>query len=271
MTAEIDIIEPQEKEMDEEKPSLALVNVARKVYAYFANIWEALYTLAVGLSVTVPTFFKKPYTVLYPEVDLLKPWDENNPEPLSHQVSERYRGFLFNQIEQCTSCGSCRTICPVDAIEVEGQKYPEVKGLVLKHFTIDYALCIYCGLCVETCPAGCLTFQRAFENPVDDLAKLYRVFVTEEDHKALLEKAPRKAAKPEPPASDKKEEKETETTKGTGAAKKADKPASTTKPEKTAANSLKELEKLMKTETKKGDGPQSGPEKTEKPQSEEQS
>ncbi|MBO5397366.1 MAG: Coenzyme F420 hydrogenase/dehydrogenase, beta subunit C-terminal domain [Clostridia bacterium] len=46
----------------------------------------------------------------------------------------------------CTSCGACYNICPVNAIEMvednEGFKYPKV----------DAQKCIQCGLCDKTCP-----------------------------------------------------------------------------------------------------------------------
>jgi len=44
----------------------------------------------------------------------------------------------------CTECGSCREICPVDAIE-ENQK-----GV----FSVREDSCIECGACVEICPEG---------------------------------------------------------------------------------------------------------------------
>lgn len=208
MTDETKDIKTQEEMVGIEKSdALSMVRVSRAVGQYFANIWEALYTVVVGLSITVPTFFKKPVTVQYPFVDMLEPWDENDSRPLSHQVSERYRGFLVNDIDNCTTCRVCATTCPVDAIVVEGEKFPDIKGMVLKRYDIDYAQCIYCGLCVEVCPTNCLTFSREFEKPVTDLSELYRSFVTEEDFKRFYDTAPRKPAKPEKPAKPAVEEK----------------------------------------------------------------
>jgi NADH-quinone oxidoreductase subunit I len=184
----------------EESP-VALDKVSRRIRQYFGHIYEALSTVVIGLRITGWTFLQKPVTVQYPDVDMLAPWDENDPNPLSHQVSERYRGFLHNDIDACTACGVCATACPVGAIKFQGKKYPDVKGMVLETYEIDYALCIYCGLCVEACPTESLKFQRKFENPVTDLAELYKVFVTPADHERLLAKAPRKPAKVEKPES----------------------------------------------------------------------
>jgi NADH-quinone oxidoreductase subunit I len=181
----------------EEESPVELNKIGRRIRLYFGHIYEALSTVVIGLRITGRTFFQKPVTVQYPDVDMLAPWDENDPAALSHQVSERYRGFLHNDIETCTACGVCATACPVGAIKFRGKKYPEVKGMILETYDIDYALCIYCGLCVEVCPTESLKFQRKFENPVTDLSLLYKVFVTPADHERLLAKAPRKPAKAE--------------------------------------------------------------------------
>jgi len=175
--------------------ALELNKVGRAFKNYFGNIYEALSTVVAGLRITVPTFFTKPYTVQYPDVNMLDPWDENDPRPLSHQVSERYRGFLVNDIDTCNGCGHCKNTCPVNAIIMEAGRFPEKKGLVLQQYDIDYALCIYCGLCVEVCPTDSLVFSREFDRPVDDLALLYKEFVSEEDKKRMYEKAPTKPPK----------------------------------------------------------------------------
>lgn len=224
--------------------ALSLKSAGSAFYKYFANIYEAFRTLWAGLAITVPTFFKRPVTVQYPDVDLLQPWDENNPNELSHQVSERYRGFLFNDIEKCTSCRACSRICPVECIVMKGQKYPEVKGLVLEQYEINYALCIYCGLCVEACPVDCLTFQRDFEHPVSDLSELKKSFVSAADHQRLLEKAPRKVKKPKP-ATDIKNTTSTTAEKEAGKLKMED---------KTKSNSIDALKDIISTTTKKKGG-----------------
>lgn len=45
--------------------------------------------------------------------------------------------------ERCTHCGSCITVCPADAFEVE----EKTRRVVFKD-----KKCIACGMCIRTCP-----------------------------------------------------------------------------------------------------------------------
>ena len=45
--------------------------------------------------------------------------------------------------EECTGCGDCVELCPVDALTLEGE-----------HPTLDEDWCIGCGVCVAKCPNG---------------------------------------------------------------------------------------------------------------------
>ena len=47
--------------------------------------------------------------------------------------------------EQCTACGKCKEICPVDAIS-KGAPY-----------TIDADTCIDCGNCAGECPVEAIS------------------------------------------------------------------------------------------------------------------
>ncbi|MBW1698597.1 MAG: 4Fe-4S binding protein [Deltaproteobacteria bacterium] len=52
------------------------------------------------------------------------------------------------RIENCTGCGKCISLCPVDAlVRVDAGKH---------HFSVqlDESLCLGCGVCVRGCPAG---------------------------------------------------------------------------------------------------------------------
>lgn len=44
--------------------------------------------------------------------------------------------------EKCIDCGSCYSLCPVDAIAFEKDRT----------VTFDVEKCVACGLCVDTCP-----------------------------------------------------------------------------------------------------------------------
>src|SRR3990172_2211211 len=70
--------------------------------AYFQNIVDAVTTTLAGMRVTFKNAFIRPVTIQYPEQ--------------KHTVPERFRGQLFNRIEDCIACDQSAPICPVDCI-----------------------------------------------------------------------------------------------------------------------------------------------------------
>jgi ferredoxin len=48
--------------------------------------------------------------------------------------------------KKCLSCGGCISVCPQDAITMEG----------MKAFVIDEK-CISCAICIRTCPIGAVS------------------------------------------------------------------------------------------------------------------
>ena len=74
--------------------------------------------------------------------------------------------------ENCTVCMLCVRSCPDWCIYIEGYKDkapPRREGgkprtiQLLDRFDIDYALCMYCGICVEVCPFDALFWSPEFE------------------------------------------------------------------------------------------------------------
>lgn len=51
--------------------------------------------------------------------------------------------------DECVSCGSCLSICPVDAISIPNGIRAEV----------DPDKCVGCGKCEKTCPAGVIVMR----------------------------------------------------------------------------------------------------------------
>ena len=47
---------------------------------------------------------------------------------------------------ECTSCGSCASVCPSEAISEGDSKY-----------VIDADLCVDCGVCVDECPVEAIS------------------------------------------------------------------------------------------------------------------
>ncbi len=52
-------------------------------------------------------------------------------------------------LEKCTGCGTCKEVCPVEAIEIENDKA-----------AVNEEECVDCGTCVEECPEGALSLEE---------------------------------------------------------------------------------------------------------------
>lgn len=129
--------------------------------AYFYNIYDALKSCLTGLFITTKYIWaQKPVTLEYPEVKEVLP--------------ESSRSRLFNDVDNCISCTQCALACPVDCIYIAStprdKEAPALKTkdgtairLDLTQFTIDTALCCYCGLCTTVCPTECLTHTTDYE------------------------------------------------------------------------------------------------------------
>jgi NADH-quinone oxidoreductase chain I len=109
--------------------------------------------LIKGLKLTLGYFFKKKYTLQYPE----EKWE----------VAPRWRGRHVLTVHEsgkirCVACMLCATICPAECIHIEGaaepdnRKYPE-------EYTIDLGRCIFCGFCVEVCPRQAIEMTTVYE------------------------------------------------------------------------------------------------------------
>ncbi len=98
---------------------------------------------------------KEPHTIKYPDQ--------------TKEISERYRGFHYNDLDLCIGCGNCSTICmneAIDMVEVEDiEGKPGDSGLRPR---IDYGRCCYCALCVDVCPSGSLSMTADFIKVSED-------------------------------------------------------------------------------------------------------
>jgi len=123
--------------------------------------------LVRGLQITLRHMLSRTVTVQYP--------DEQDPLP------PRSRGVIALKTENCTVCMLCAKECPDWCIYIDGHKEsrkPAVEGKraksfnVLDRFAIDYALCMYCGICVEVCPYDALFWSPEFEYAEYDITEL---------------------------------------------------------------------------------------------------
>jgi NADH-quinone oxidoreductase subunit I len=127
--------------------------------------------LIKGLGVTMGTMARTlkegPVTVQYPRA-------KEAPAP-------RSRGVIALREENCTVCMLCARSCPDWCIYIEGHKEkapPRRAGgkprtvSALDRFDIDFALCMYCGICVEVCPFDALFWSPEYEYSETRIADL---------------------------------------------------------------------------------------------------
>jgi NADH-quinone oxidoreductase subunit I len=130
------------------------------VVLYFYNIFHSLYTVLVGMKITIKHLFTRSVTVQYPIV--------------KKKIPERARNRLYVDIDDCIGCQLCAIACPVDCIKIKTIKStPDMdlgmtskktrKQLYVSQFDIDIAKCCYCGLCVPPCPTECIVMTEVYE------------------------------------------------------------------------------------------------------------
>ncbi len=122
--------------------------------------------LLKGLAVTLKTMLRPSVTQEYPH---------EKPD-----LPARTRGVIALKEANCTVCYKCSRACPDWCIYIDAHKETHEpagggKGRsvkVLDRFAIDYALCMYCGICVEVCPFDALFWSPEFEYAEFDVLSL---------------------------------------------------------------------------------------------------
>ncbi|WP_254879063.1 4Fe-4S binding protein [Streptomyces sp. NA04227] len=97
------------------------------------------------------------------------------------QLPPRTRGVIGLFEENCTVCMLCARECPDWCIYIDSHKETvpaatpggrERSRNVLDRFAIDFALCMYCGICIEVCPFDALFWSPEFEYAETDIREL---------------------------------------------------------------------------------------------------
>lgn len=105
---------------------------------------------------------------------------EQYPDPISSRTPDdlppRTRGLLYNDISRCTGCKECEIACPTACITVETEPGATPNKLWVATFDIDFAKCIFCGLCVEACAPQSLVHTRQYEGAVYAKADMRAAF-----------------------------------------------------------------------------------------------
>lgn len=143
------------------------------VFKYFGEIFSAINSLWRGMRVTGFYFFRpdKVVTQKYPE----------NRKKL--KMTDTFKGEVImthdqNNQHTCNGCGICEINCPNGSIEIISNKVPTAEGkterIIDKHI-YHLSMCVFCGLCIKSCPSKAITWGQDFEHAVFDRQKLTKV------------------------------------------------------------------------------------------------
>jgi len=120
------------------------------VARWAGDMVRGLWTVVVGMRITMRHMLQAPVTMHYPDEKWVMP--------------EAFRGFLKVDMDACIVCDLCMKACPVDCIKIEWKREAGKSGKVATRFEIDYQKCMYCGLCSEPCPTLAIWHTHEYEN-----------------------------------------------------------------------------------------------------------
>lgn len=78
-------------------------------------------------------------------------------------LPDGFRGRFKFAIDKCILCRSCVIKCPTKVIRID----PEV-GL----WEREVMGCLYCGVCSDVCPTGCISMTNVYRPPITEPAFL---------------------------------------------------------------------------------------------------
>jgi NADH-quinone oxidoreductase subunit I len=152
--------------------------------SYFGDINNGIKTTLKGLSLTWKHLFDARHTrgpINVEDSDYFKVERGHVTLQYPHEtisVPDNGRYQLDCEIDDCIVCDKCAKVCPVDCIDIEAIKSPELirttsdgspVRLHAAKFDIDMAKCCFCGLCTTVCPTECLTMDSEYDFSVWDV------------------------------------------------------------------------------------------------------
>jgi NADH-quinone oxidoreductase subunit I len=129
----------------------------------FKRTIDGIYNLVKGMIVTLRYFFKPAITLQYPKEKWTMPERSRGMVGL---ISDPETGKL-----NCTACLICMRNCPVRAIQIT-QKKDEAGKRVPDEFVVEAGLCIYCGICEESCAFNAIKMIPKYEFSTFDKKEL---------------------------------------------------------------------------------------------------
>ncbi|KAI8596517.1 NADH dehydrogenase Fe-S protein 8 [Dissophora ornata] len=109
--------------------------------------------LVRGMWVVLESFFRPPYTLMYPfEKGAL------GPRFRGEHALRRYPSGE----ERCIACKLCEAVCPAQAITIEAEPREDGSRRTTR-YDIDMTKCIFCGFCQEACPVDAIVEGPNYE------------------------------------------------------------------------------------------------------------
>ena len=128
----------------------------QRLGAFISGFVSLLTGMKVTLGTMLRTLFGKPVTLTYPhEKPVLSP---------NYRSAIQLIRFDETNSHDCVACLQCEKICPSFCIKIEGGKIEGIKKKRATTFTMDFALCSLCGLCLDVCPTTTLEYSRLYDD-----------------------------------------------------------------------------------------------------------
>ena len=84
------------------------------------------------------------------------------------EMTERFRGHIELVKDEktgkpkCIVCGMCMRSCPSGCITLAGKKEEGAKKKSLTKYHLDFTTCSLCGTCIESCNFGAIQFSKDY-------------------------------------------------------------------------------------------------------------
>ncbi len=146
-----------------------------------------------SMGIAFKNFFRQPITLQYPHEKM--------------ELPERSRGAVVATFDdegnpKCRACLACVRACPDFVLQMDLTTDPETKAKHIDEFTYEVAACMFCGLCVETCPFDALAMSNEYELSRTNTEPLQYSLLSDVAAAVPPKRDPadRPAPKPKPPA-----------------------------------------------------------------------